>query len=81
MARKGKIRIMKHLILIPLFLFVATPALAQERASDKIVILKTTSEQRALTEILSARIKSALQGEEYIPVTDCKGRACETAAE
>jgi hypothetical protein len=68
---------MKHFVIIALFLLAATPALAQDRAPEKIVILKTTSEQRALTELLSARIKSALLGENYVPVAECKARNCE----
>jgi len=71
---------MKLFALIPLFLLLAFPAQAQERAPEKLVILKTTSEQRALTELISAQIKSALRGEKYVPVQECKQRECDVPA-
>ncbi len=58
---------MKHIVLISsvLFLLAAAPAQGETAAEQKLVLAKTTSSQRALTEILSARIKAALTGERY----------------
>lgn len=81
MKTNAKIAVMKQLVVISLFLLAAFPAQAETRAPEKIVILKTTSEQRALTELLSAQIKSALLGEKYVPVQECKSRNCEIPAE
>lgn len=59
---------MKFALAILAALVIATPAIAdrgdQENA-PKIVIAKTTSEQRAVAEIISGRLRSALESEPY----------------
>lgn len=72
---------MKHIALIAFALLIAAPAQAEEPVRDvKVKIAKTTSEQRVLTEILSARIRSALQGEPYTLDLSCKGKDCEVSS-
>lgn len=72
---------MKHIALIALALLVASPSQAEEPVRDaKVKIAKTTSEQRALTELLSARIRSALEGEPYTLDLSCKGKDCEVSS-
>lgn len=67
---------MKYLSLIAALLILSAPVMAQEPVADtKVVIIKTTREQRALTELLSARIKFALEGERYV-LESCKGKTC-----
>lgn len=72
---------MKHIAIIALALLIASPAQAEEPVRDaKVKIAKTTSEQRALTELLSARIRSALEGEPYTLDLSCKGKECEVSS-
>lgn len=59
---------MKFALAILAALVIATPAIADRGdANDapKIVIAKTTSEQRAVAEIISGRLRSALESEPY----------------
>lgn len=69
---------MKQIVLISLMILLPLNVSADDRvATDnapRIVIAKTSADQRALTETLSAKIKSALLGERY--TLDCRGR-CE----
>lgn len=70
---------MKRLAATAVLLMLAAPALAAEPASgpasgEDVKIARTTAQQRALTEILSARIRSALDGEAY--AISCKGKDC-----
>lgn len=54
-------------------LLLSTPAFADrgdEQAALKIVIAKTTSEQRAVAESISGRLRSALESEPYTLDTD-----------
>lgn len=57
---------MKHFVLIAALL-LAIPAQAQAPAQtgERVVLVKTSSQQRALTETLAGRIKSGLLGERY----------------
>lgn len=72
---------MKHIVIIALAVLIASPAQAEEPVRDaQVKIAKTTSEQRALTELLSARIRSALEGEPYTLDLSCKGKECEVSA-
>jgi hypothetical protein len=69
---------MKHIVLISLMLLLPLNVSADDRmpadSAPHVVIAKTNAEQRALTETLAAKIKSALLGERY--TLDCRGR-CE----
>lgn len=57
---------MKHLVIIATLL-LSVPAQAQSpvQNGEKVALVKTSSAQRALTEVLAGRIKSALLGERY----------------
>lgn len=59
---------MKFALAILAAALFATPALADrgdKENAPKIVIAKTTSEQRAVAEIISGRLRSALESEPY----------------
>ncbi len=67
------------LALLAAVLLFATPALADRGDADnapKILIAKTTSEQRAVAEIISGRLRSALESEPY--TLDADGRDAST---
>jgi hypothetical protein len=55
---------MKNIFIITALLLLAAPVQAEETVQP-IQIARTNSDQRALTEILSARINASLQGERY----------------
>jgi hypothetical protein len=59
---------MKFALAILAAVIFSAPAIADhgdETNAPKIVIAKTTSEQRAVAEIISGRLRSALEGEPY----------------
>lgn len=62
---------MKHALLIAALLFAATaPALADSKAVSK-TRAEIRAEKAALAELLSARVKAALQGEHYVLDKTC----------
>jgi len=66
---------MKYVALITL-LFLAAPAFA-DAPQTRTVVAASSSDQRAAAELISARIRSALQGEPYsLDRTSCTTQDC-----
>jgi hypothetical protein len=59
---------MKYIATLAVLMALALPA----AAAQQVVLAKTSSEQRAVTEIVSARIRAALDGEPYMLDKPCE---------
>ncbi len=68
---------MKHVILIAFGLMISGAAFADSSLETPVVV-KTSSQPRASAELISARIKSALEGKRYTLVAACDGDGCKT---
>jgi hypothetical protein len=67
---------MKHALLIAALLFVcAAPAVAAEPSAIK-TRAEVRAERAALAELISARLKAALQGEVYVLDKTCDDSDC-----
>jgi len=67
---------MKHALLIAVLLFAcAAPAVAAEPSAAR-TRAEVRAERAALAELLSARLKAALQGEAYVLDKSCDDRDC-----
>jgi hypothetical protein len=66
---------MKYIASLSILLALALPAVAGP-AQPKVVIAKSTAEQRAMAELVSARIRAALDGEAYALDKPCDGSSC-----
>lgn len=67
---------MKYALLIAVLLFAsAAPALAQGNVATKSRAAQAQAEKAALAELISARLKAALQGEAYVLDKTCDAQA------
>ncbi len=68
---------MKHIILIVFGLMFSGAAFADSGIETPVVV-KASSQPKASAELISARIKSALEGKRYTLVAACDDDGCKT---
>ena len=68
---------MKQIIFISLAIFISGVSYADTPAQP-VIQVKTMTTTKAAAELISARIKSALEGKPYVLAEACDGDSCKT---